>query len=109
MIIQFILIAIIVLIILRLIYQLKNKSINFGPFFGWLIVWVLAIIVIWYPAITTYLATRVGVGRGVDLVIYISVIIIFYLMFRLLIKIGKIEKEITKIVREDALKNEKNK
>jgi small membrane protein len=113
MLIQFILVAVIVLIVLRLIYQLKNKAIGLWQFFSWLVIWILAIAVIWYPSITTYIATRVGVGRGVDLVTYVSIIVIFYLMFRLLLKIEKIEKKMTKLVRKDALKNvsqnEKNK
>lgn len=103
--IQFILIILIILIILRLAYKLKTKEINLGQFFSWLFIWLVAISIIWYPQITTYLATRVGIGRGVDLVVYISIIVIFYLMFRLLLKIEKIEKQITKIVRSDSLKN----
>ena len=108
MLIQFILIVVILLIVLRLIYQLRNKSIGLKQFFGWLVIWISAIIVIWYPKITTIIATRVGIGRGVDLVTYISIISIFYLMFRLLLRIEKIEKEITTIIRNDALKNNKN-
>ncbi|MEK7072456.1 MAG: DUF2304 domain-containing protein, partial [Patescibacteria group bacterium] len=73
--------------------------------FSWLVIWLVAILIIWYPQTTTYLAARVGIGRGVDLVIYISIIVIFYLMFRLLLKIEQIEKQITKIVRYDSLKN----
>lgn len=105
MLIQFILILVIVLIVFRLIYKLKIKDIGLGQFFGWLAVWLIAIFIIWYPEVTTYLATRVGIGRGVDLVIYVSIIVIFYLMFKLLLKIEKIEKQITQIVRYDSLKN----
>ena len=105
MLIQFILIAVIILIVLRLIYKLKIKDINLSQFFWWLIVWLIAILIIWYPQITTYLAARVGIGRGVDLVIYVSIIVIFYLMFRLLLKVEKIEKQITEIIRFDSLKN----
>lgn len=105
MLIQIILIAVIILIVFRLIYKLKIKEINLNQFFSWLVIWLTAILIIWYPQTTTYLATRVGIGRGVDLVIYISIIVIFYLMFRLLLKIEQIEKQITKIVRYDSLKN----
>jgi hypothetical protein len=49
------------------------------------------------------------VGRGVDLVIYISVLILFYLIFRTLVRLDKIEKDITKIVREVALKDQDKK
>ncbi|MDO8669179.1 MAG: DUF2304 family protein [Candidatus Buchananbacteria bacterium] len=105
--IQFILVIIIILAVLRLLYQLKNKNIGLSQFFMWLVIWLIAIVIIWQPKITTYLAALVGIGRGVDLAIYISIIVIFYLMFRLLIRIEKIEKDITKIVRSEALKNNK--
>lgn len=103
--IQLILIILIILAVLRLLYQLKNKNISLGQFLIWLFIWSVAIIIISAPAITTYLATIVGIGRGVDLAIYISVIAIFYLLFKLLLRIEKIEKDITKIIRIEALKN----
>lgn len=102
--IQFILVILIILAVLRLLYQLKNKNIGFNQFFTWLIIWLVAIVIISQPKITTYLATIVGIGRGVDLAIYVSIIVIFYLMFRLLLRLEKIEKDITKIVRTDSLK-----
>lgn len=105
MLIQIILIIAIILIVFRLIYKLKIKEINLSQFFSWLVIWLIAISIIWYPQITTYLAAKVGIGRGVDLVIYVSIIVIFYLMFRLLLKVEQIEKQITKIVRYESLKN----
>src|SRR3989344_9209015 len=105
MLIQIILIVAIILIILRLIYKLRGRDIGLGQFSIWLIIWLMAILVIWYPKITSYLATKVGIGRGVDLVIYIFIIVVFYLMFRLLLRIEKIERHITGLVREMALKN----
>lgn len=105
MLIQFILIVIIAVIILRLIYQLKNKDIGLSQFLSWLFIWLLALIIIWYPQVTTFLAIQVGIGRGVDLAVYVSIILVFYLIFRLWLKIGQIEKQITQIVRAEALKN----
>lgn len=107
MLIQFILIAVIALIVLRLIFRLRNKDIGVSQFFGWLVIWLVAILVIWYPELTTYAATRVGIGRGVDLVTYVAIIVIFYLMFRLLLRVEKIEKEITSVVRQDAIDSAK--
>jgi hypothetical protein len=105
MIIQYILIIAIVLIVLRLIYQLKNKNISFTQFWGWLAIWAIAILIIGNPQITTYIAAKVGIGRGVDLVVYVSIIILFYAVFRLLLRLEKLEKQLTQTVRQDALKN----
>lgn len=108
MLIQFILIAFLVLIILRSVVQWKAKKITGREFFWWLIIWLLAIVVIWRPDVTSFLAIKVGVTRGVDLVVYVSIIVIFYLLFRLLMRQEKLEKEVTKVVSALALKNDKN-
>ncbi|MFA5029391.1 MAG: DUF2304 domain-containing protein [Patescibacteria group bacterium] len=108
MLIQFILIFFILLLVLRLIWQLKNKEISGWQFLSWLVIWFLAIIIIWYPQVTIFLAGQLGVGRGVDLVIYLSVILLFYLLFRLLLRIERVEKNITKITQELAVKKDQN-
>ncbi len=51
------------------------------------------------------LARLFGVGRGVDLVIYISIPILFYLLFLLYLRVEELNRKLTKIVREDAVKN----
>lgn len=71
----------------------------------WLIFWLGVGAVVALPWTTSLLAARLGVTRGVDLVVYVSVIALFYLVFRLTIKIEKLEGNITKLVREIALKD----
>jgi small membrane protein len=100
--IQYILIALILVFIFRLIFKLKAKDIKSVAFFGWLIIWLVAIVIIALPEITSQLAQLVGVTRGVDLVVYSSIILILFLMFRMLMRIEKMEKNITKMVRDDA-------
>ncbi|MEI6288635.1 MAG: DUF2304 family protein [bacterium] len=104
MLIQFILIIAILFIIIRSWYRKQKKEISSGEFFVWLAIWVVAIIVIAWPDITSLIASAVGVKRGVDLVVYVSIIFIFYLLFRLLMRIEKIEKDITHLTRAIALK-----
>jgi hypothetical protein len=103
MIIQLILIFVILLIIIKLFGEFRKGQINFQALVAWLVVWLAAILAITYPRLTVVVANRLGVGRGVDLVVYFSIIIIFYLLFRLLLRLEKIEREITKIIRELAL------
>lgn len=105
MLIQYILIATILLIIIRQIYLLKDGKLNKRQFILWLLVWLVAGIVIIFPDITSYFAIKAGVTRGVDLVVYISIILLFYICFRLLIRIEKMEKNITDFVRSVALKD----
>ncbi len=109
MLIQLILVAAIILIILRLIIQLKRQRISGGEFAGWIIIWLAAAVVILFPDITSFLAIKVGVTRGVDLVIYVSVVLVFYLLFKLLMRIEKIERDITELCRRIALGDKEKK
>lgn len=103
MLIQFILVIIISIIIWRLALRLKSKEINAKQFAGWLFIWLVTLAVVIWPNSTVWLANLVGVGRGSDLVIYLAVIFIVYVLFRILLRIEKLEKNLTKLVREDAI------
>lgn len=91
------------IVIFRLTKKYKDRTFKSAEFFGWLIIWLIVLIVFWLPQTTSYLAIYLGIGRGVDLAVYLSVILIFYLIFRLYLKIDKQQKEITKIIRHLAL------
>ena len=106
MLIQIILLIIIAVIALRLVVQYRAKELTGKQFAGWLILWLAAAVVVIWPQLTVDIANRVGVGRGSDLVIYLAVIFLFYTNFRLLLRIEKMEKNLTKVVRDEALKNQ---
>ncbi|MDP2692387.1 MAG: DUF2304 domain-containing protein [bacterium] len=69
----------------------------------WAGFWLLTIIAVLWPNSTTVLANALGIGRGTDFVLYISIIVIFYLLFRLHIKIEGVSRDMTKIVRKNTL------
>lgn len=73
----------------------------------WLVVWIAAIVVILLPWTTTFLANVLGITRGADFVVYLSIVVLFYLMFRIYVKLESVEQEITKVVREVAIKKKK--
>lgn len=62
-----------------------------------------ALIFVFFPDLTSTIAHRLGVGRGVDLVFYISIITFWFVIIKLYVRIRKLEKTITDIVRKDAL------
>jgi len=92
--------------IYKLIKQKQSNKINLLSFVFWFILWIIIAVVFYLPETTSYLANIVGIGRGVDLAVYTSIIIVFYLLFRVFIRLNKIDREITKIVREKAIKDE---
>lgn len=69
------------------------------------IFWVAVSVVVLLPQSTEMLAQLLGVGRGVDVVLYIAVLVLTYLVFRLYVRIEKLEREITTLVREIALRD----
>lgn len=109
MLIKIVLILFILFVISKVALRYKDKVISLQEFILWTIFWFSVGFVVIFPEITSIVASWLGVGRGVDLVIYISVLILFYLVFRTLARLDKIEKDITKIVREAALKNQNKK
>lgn len=108
MLIQF-LVTIISAVIILFIFKrvIAQKSLSLKSFL-WLAFWVVAIIIVWYPDLTNQIANLLGVGRGTDAVFYISLVVIFYLLYRILSKIDKQDQEITKIVRTLAINDSKN-
>ncbi|MCK5460309.1 DUF2304 family protein [Candidatus Parcubacteria bacterium] len=105
MLIQFIIILFSLFAISRLRSKLKAKEIDVKEFYLWLPFWAVTIIAtVWFRK-TDIIAKFFGVEKGADLAVYISIIVLFYLLFKLIVKIKKIERDITKITRELAIKN----
>ena len=69
----------------------------------WIVFWLSASVFVWWPNSTVILANYLGIGRGTDLILYVSLVIIFFVLFRLHIKIESIGRDITKVVRKEAL------
>jgi small membrane protein len=70
----------------------------------WLLFWSGVVIVTLLPDTTSLLARWLGVGRGVDTAMYLSILMSFYLLFRSFAKIEDLDRQITRIVRANALR-----
>lgn len=84
----------------------REQLLSTNGFIFWLLFWVIAALVVLWPNSTQWLAAYLGIGRGTDLVIYVSVALIFFVLFRLHIKLERMNRDITKVVRHDALTTE---
>ncbi len=98
-----------VLILGKLFRQRQQNKINLAAFFTWLLLWLFVLVVFWQPDTTSYLASLLGIGRGADLVVYLSILVIFYMLFKILVRLNKLDSELTKLVRAEALKKDENK
>jgi small membrane protein len=89
----------------RAIIQFRRGRLPIGLLAFWLAFWFIAGAVAILPQTTDIAARFVGVGRGADFVLYISVMALFYLCFRLFVKIEDVERQITRLVRKIALED----
>lgn len=55
------------------------------------------------PDWSTRLALRVGIGRGADLIFYVSTLFLFFICFNFYIRFRAVEERQTRLVRELAL------
>lgn len=71
---------------------------------GWTLFWCLAIVAALVPNSTAWVAKVVGVGRGADLVVYVALAVLFYSLFRLTARVEKLNRDLTRLTRELALR-----
>jgi len=105
--IQLLLISFFIFALSRVFLKFRSKDIKIGSAFFWFLVWLSSVLVVFDPNITVYLAKMLGVGRGVDAVLYIAVAALFFMLFRIWIRVEKMEKNITELVRKEALNKNK--
>jgi len=58
-----------------------------------------------YPDLTMKLAHVVGIGRGADLIFYLSILFLLFLCFNFYVRFHVLEERMTRVVRELALQN----
>ncbi len=90
--------------IFKTIQRFRASEVGRGVLASWILFWLLVIIVALLPDTASALAKLFGVGRGADLVVYLALALLFYLLFRFNIKLEKISREITTLTRELSLR-----
>lgn len=105
LIVQVILIILILFPISRVFLRFKDGQLTPPFFVFWLTVWTTALIILIFPSLTTKIARTVGINRGIDVVVYLSIAVLFYLVFRIYVSIENIRKEISDVVRTVSYKN----
>lgn len=109
MLIKVILVSFLLFSISRVLLQLRNRNLGSRSSFFWITIWIAALVGIISPELTSRVARVFGIGRGADVVIYISIALLFYLIFRLSIFIENLRHDIGKLSREIALMGTKRK
>ena len=103
--IQIFLLIFVIFAVTRVVLRFRENVLSAKTTIFWLLIWILALLVILLPVTTTRIASFFGVGRGVDIIVYISLAALFYLVFRIYVMIEDLRREITSIIRQIALQS----
>ena len=87
------------------ILRYRQSRISNFVFALWISLWSGAAIIILFPDSTMIPARILGLSRGTDLILYVSIIFILFLIFRIHVRLEQTNREITKIVRSLALRD----
>lgn len=101
---QLLIVVFSIFVLVRALTNFRKRVLSKRELFFWCVVWGGAIVVVFWPGLTSGIARLLGIGRGSDAIVYASIVVLFYVAFFLYVKIEKIRKDITKLVREQALK-----
>ena len=102
---QIIAIVIILFFVFRLVAQKKKNQISNNEFTLWLVFWLIAAAAIIFIKQIARLVAWLGFSSsGINFLIYIAVLALFYLVFRLRLDLAKMDRSLTEIVRQITLK-----
>ncbi len=83
--------------------RFRLHELSLSSALGWSFFWLAAMVVVVVPNSSAVFAKLVGIGRGADLIVYISLACVFFIIFRLTVRIERLNKQLTTIVRSHAL------
>jgi hypothetical protein len=89
----------------RLAAECRTAQIGWRRAAFWVLLWVTGLTIVWMPDLTTSFARLIGVTRGVDAVLYGSVLLLSYLVFRLYAALEAQDQVVTRLVSELALRD----
>lgn len=91
--------------IIRLVQQKKKKQIGGNEFVFWISFWGLGAIAIIFLKQLDQLVEILGFsGSGINFLLYLAILSLFYLIFKLRLKINKLDKDLSDLVRHITLK-----
>ncbi|MFQ5620555.1 MAG: DUF2304 domain-containing protein [Candidatus Nanoarchaeia archaeon] len=107
MIIQILAIVFALFAISRTYLRLREGKLKVSQFVFWVVLWLGVVVLAFIPQTASYVSVYLGISRPIDAVIYGSIVLLFYLIFRLYVMLSDIEKTITQLVTDLALRKKK--
>lgn len=86
----------------------KEKGQTYFKLISTLFIWISILLISALPNIASFVSSKLGFGDNLNTLIFIGFIVVFLLVFKLLDIIERLERNITEIVRKQALKEIKH-
>jgi len=93
----------------RAMLRLRDRKISIGEFIFWSVIWAAVIGSSVLPRTADIVSNLFGISRPIDLAVYVGILLLFYLIFRVYVKQEQLTQEMTRLVREIAVRNPKKK
>lgn len=103
-----ILVVIIAILAILLAFDRFHRKTSLQTFILWIVLWAILAIFAVIPESSSFLARIIGIGRGLDLILIFGIIGSYYLIFRVYLKLEKIDQNITELVRKISMDKELN-
>jgi hypothetical protein len=89
----------------RVFLRWKGAQIGMKEASLWSLLWTSILIVLWIPITTEWVSNVLGLStdKPIDTLIYLSIVILFYLIYRGYAKHEQLEQELTRVVRLAAI------
>lgn len=92
------------LIALLTIAAVRRRRLTPRAGLAWLLLWIAAAVSVAFPELLVFLANLLGIGRGADLVLYLSILFMFAGFFAVYLRFRRLDEQLTRIVRELAIR-----
>jgi hypothetical protein len=83
----------------------RSGSLKSRELFLWFLVFGGILAVLLFPSVSIKIAGLLGVQRGTDIVVYGSVGLLYFLVFRIYVRLENIQHDLTVVLRELALRD----
>lgn len=101
--VQFLIIVFGIFALSRAVLRLKEKQMAMTAFLFWTGIWAILIFLALFPSILGVIANFVGIKSGTNLLAISGVMLLFYLIFRMHIRMVKLENDISELVTKIAI------
>lgn len=103
--IQILLLVFVLLVLARVVWRYLHHDIRGRELAIWGGFWLAVGAAVAVPRTTDIVAQWVGVERGADLLVYVSVLTLFYVVFRIMVRLERLERTTTTLTRTAALRS----